>query len=121
MVEYQSNLWAGKAGLVTHTHYDAQYNFFVQLRGRKRFTLLAPHVPLPQFSCLHPHYGHLSPAPSPFAAPAASERDVRKFEHDGLALTAYIAELGPGDMLIVPPFWWHHVETLEVMHLAQKA
>jgi len=23
-----------------------------------------------------------------------------------------IAELGPGDMLVVPPFWFHHVETL---------
>lgn len=27
--------------------------------------------------------------------------------------TIYTAELGPGDMLTVPPFWLHHVETLE--------
>ena len=26
---------------------------------------------------------------------------------------AVIAEVGPGDMLVVPPFWFHHVETLE--------
>ena len=26
---------------------------------------------------------------------------------------AVVAEIGPGDMLIVPPFWFHHVETLE--------
>ena len=23
-----------------------------------------------------------------------------------------IAEVGPGDMLVIPPFWFHHVETL---------
>lgn len=24
-----------------------------------------------------------------------------------------VAEVSPGDMLVVPPFWFHHVETLE--------
>ena len=27
--------------------------------------------------------------------------------------SVYTAVLGPGDMLTVPPFWLHHVETLE--------
>jgi len=27
--------------------------------------------------------------------------------------TVYTALLGPGDMLTIPPFWLHHVETLE--------
>ena len=26
---------------------------------------------------------------------------------------ARVAEVGPGDMLVIPPFWFHNVETLE--------
>ena len=26
---------------------------------------------------------------------------------------ASVAEVGAGDMLVVPPFWYHNVETLE--------
>lgn len=50
----QVNLWVGRAGIVTHTHYDCTYNFFVQLQGRKRFTLFPPDQNLYLFPCLHP-------------------------------------------------------------------
>jgi hypoxia-inducible factor 1-alpha inhibitor (HIF hydroxylase) len=121
-IAYQSNVWMGKPGLITHTHYDAQHNFFVQLQGRKRFTLLPPHAtaadgsPLPVFPCLHPHFGHLAPAPSehvlPLFEPVHDNTSTSTSSSLSLPL-AYIAELGAGDMLVVPSFWWHHVETLE--------
>ena len=30
-----------------------------------------------------------------------------------LSSEALVAEVSPGDMLVVPPYWYHHVETLE--------
>jgi hypothetical protein len=72
LVYPQVNLWVGRAGIITSTHYDATYNFFVQLQGRKRFTLFPPNQTLYLYPCLHPvminlndndfvmfqHYGH---------------------------------------------------------------
>jgi hypothetical protein len=36
------SFWMGSANTTTHTHYDVDHNFFVQLFGRKRFTIFAP-------------------------------------------------------------------------------
>lgn len=99
----QINLWIGRRGITTHTHYDATFNFFVQLQGKKRFTLFPPSEPIYLYPCLHPHYGH-------------SQIDIANPNLDQLPVhrpKAHVAEIGPGDMLVVPPFWFHHVETLE--------
>lgn len=44
----------GREGIITHTHYDASYNFFVQLQGKKRFTLFPPNQTMYLYPCLHP-------------------------------------------------------------------
>lgn len=102
----QANFWVGRKGLVTHTHFDAQDNFFVQLRGKKRFTLYPPSSQLAFFPCVHPHSGHLFPAPSALPLPLGPQP----------ALQEWVAELAEGEILYIPPYWWHHVETLEDSH-----
>ncbi|XP_064405829.1 HSPB1-associated protein 1-like isoform X2 [Halichondria panicea] len=100
----QVNLWVGREGIVTHAHYDCTYNFFFQLQGRKRFTLYPPSDHLYLYPCLHPHYGH-------------SQVDILNPDNKKFPLfksaRPVVAEVRPGDMLVVPPFWFHHVETLE--------
>ena len=56
----QANLWLGAAGIQTFTHYDASWNFFGQLHGRKRFTLISPDVPMSPWPC-----APLSPSRAP--------------------------------------------------------
>eukprot|EP00808_Paulinella_micropora_P006014 g60212.t1 len=106
------NLWLGRAGLITHSHYDAQYNFFLQVSGKKRFTLFPPSPRLSLFPALHPHYAHLQPAPSVLPLPASFPPGGQGTSTTDQDLQ-WVAELTAGDVLVVPKFWLHHVETVE--------
>eukprot|EP00039_Didymoeca_costata_P007708 m.102996 g.102996 ORF g.102996 m.102996 type:complete len:440 (-) comp13792_c0_seq1:3238-4557(-) len=92
----QVNLWAGRKGIITASHFDASWNFFGQLHGLKRFTLAPPDSEfINPYPCLHPHIGH------------AQEENITS------TLGVLTVDVKRGDLLIVPPFWWHRVETLE--------
>jgi hypothetical protein len=98
-------MWMSSAGMITHTHFDQDYNFFVQLVGKKRFTLWSPlqHELMYVYPRVHPMW-HKS---------RVNYRavDLEKFPAFAQAKGRQI-ELGPGDMLFVPPYTWHYVETL---------
>ena len=98
------NLWLGRAGLMTYNHYDAQYNFFIQIQGRKRFYFAPPTEDMYEYPCLHPHFGH---SQVNISDPNIRETFPHYYPSHGLV------EVGPGDVLVVPPFWWHQVETVE--------
>lgn len=76
-----------------------------QVVGRKRFTLFPPweHFNLHLFPRPHPLW-HKSQAD--FGSPDADA--APQYSH----ARPYVAELGPGDVLYVPPLWSHYVETL---------
>ena len=81
-------------------------NFFIPLQGRKRFTLLPPPAQsLGLFPAHHPYYRHLRPA-----AVASVLAGDGTMQH-----TAGLREVvvGPGDVLYIPPYWFHQVETLD--------
>lgn len=97
----QSNVWIGNAGLVTHTHYDASWNFFVQLHGIKEFALISSQTSLPLYPCLHPHIGH-----TPLSLLESKKQNLfRSVLEDNIVV--HIARLHPGDVLIIPPMWFH--------------
>jgi len=88
-------------------HYDPQDNLFAQITGYKRVLLFHPR----HFGCLYPwpvHHPQDRQSRVDFDAPdlAAFPRFA---ELRGQALEAI---LGPGDVLHLPPGWWHHIEML---------
>jgi hypothetical protein len=159
---HQSNLWVGRSGIQTAGHFDLQFNFFVQLEGKKQFTLFAPSAPLRLFPNTHPHQAHTWPVEEPtlqarqkqpsqtHSSPlAADESDEEEAEeaanrlpspkscegfvpldsdeadarplHTGSSqkhspppslIRRYVADLSSGDVLLVPPLWFHSVTTV---------
>ena len=98
-------VWISSAGMITHGHFDQDYNFFVQLVGEKRFTLWSPeqHELMYVYPRIHPlwHKSRIN----------FRHVDVQRFPGFARARALQV-KLGPGDMLYVPPYTWHYVETL---------
>ncbi len=97
-------LWVGGNELTSRLHYDIFENFFVQLKGSKRFTIFPPTL---RGFYPNPVWGH-----APFVsrvnlrALTANEFpafDPKKGEH---------VTLHEGDCLYLPHCWWHEVDSL---------
>ena len=100
-------------------HYDDQHNVFCQLAGRKSFLIFAPDHAMP----------HLAPYPTHHCADRRARADCENSRaaaavqgtrgclpgdasFKALRGTAVEAVLEPGDTLILPAHWWHHVQAL---------
>eukprot|EP00965_Chrysotila_dentata_P214136 6188051-Pleurochrysis_carterae.AAC.1 len=98
------NLWIGGGELTASCHYDSSTNVFAQLHGTKRFELWPPAASeqMQPYSFLHPHFRRAQRIP--------------KF-HFG----KQVIELVPGDVLLLPPFWWHRVTALSSVSISANA
>jgi len=98
-------LLIGMEGNVTPCHFDEQQNFFAQIKGYKRVILFPPS----QFDCLYPHqacHPHDRQSQVDFENP-----DYSKFPKFKEAKGCE-AILAPGDVLYIPVYWFHHVESV---------
>ena len=100
------NLWISGSGLTVGMHFDPADNLNFALRGRKSFLLFPPGVrayyPLPMFS----QTAHISRVfrDGPVADLARFPRfDPSKGEQ---------VELQAGELIYIPAYWWHQVESL---------
>ena len=101
-------VWLGAGGTVTHAHYDASHNVFVQVVGRKHFALWPPtaHSALrlyPTRHTLHRQSSWASPPRADAAGPHALGEGV---------------VLEEGDILYLPPFYAHHVTALSNLSIS---
>lgn len=107
------SVWIGNRTTAT-CHFDYSHNIAVCVAGHRRFTLFPP----AEAANLYP--GPLEPTPGgqvvsmvDFAAP-----DFARFPRFADALAnAQVAEMEPGDVLVYPAMWWHHVEALDAFNI----
>ena len=97
-------LLIGEKNNVTPVHYDEQENLFSQIQGEKRVFLFDPE----QFECLYPY-------PTFHPHDRQSQVNLRNPDFDKFPNLAnvkgYYTVLKPGDVLYIPMYWWHHVES----------
>jgi len=95
-------LWFGPAGTVTPLHYDLLNVLYVQVYGRKQFTLVSPL----DGPCLYNQIGVYSPVDP-------TEPDYDKYPQFR-SVKPLSCVLQPGDALFIPVTWWHHVQSIDV-------
>lgn len=99
-------LLIGLQGNVTPCHYDEQENLFAQIHGHKRCILFPPE----QFGCLYPH-------PVWHPHDRQSQVDLENPDYSRFPnmrnLRGVQTVVGPGDVLYIPIFWWHHIESVK--------
>ena len=98
----RDTLWLAPRGTMSSLHHDGDYdNLNLQVSGRKLFLL----VPPPRHEALHA-YGSAESPINPFVPDRA--RFPRFPAGDAVEAT-----LDPGDVLLIPKYWWHCVYTLD--------
>ncbi|PHH64889.1 hypothetical protein CDD81_3746 [Ophiocordyceps australis] len=115
------NLWIGNSRSVTAIHKDNFENIYVQIRGRKHFTLFPPlcqpcmnEKMLPSATYIRHANSSLSlqldddAQPVPFATWDPDEPEFHTTQWSSLARPMRVT-LEPGDMLYLPAMWYHKV------------
>jgi len=100
--------WWGPGGTVSRLHFDTPHNLLAQVVGVKRILLYPPLPPASPAGDMYPVRGALNNT-SAVANPLAPDRAA--FPRFPPAPT-FAVDLAPGDLLYIPPLWWHHVTAL---------
>jgi lysine-specific demethylase 8 len=100
------NLWFGGKGCRSPLHHDFRDNFLVQLSGTKRVLVCDPSDSEYLYPAVDAEMQHLSRVD--IFSPDESEFPLLS------RATIYEVVLRAGDVLYLPPLWWHATESLTV-------
>lgn len=103
-------IWISHPGVVTQTHYDPQHNLFLQVLGFKRFLLFPPSTELYSYPSIHRSYRQ---SQAHFEVNRSSSEEEFRLIHSN-STEALEVKLAPGDLLYIPPYWHHRVESLSL-------
>lgn len=107
-------LWISSPGCVTPLHFDLCHGFLCQLRGTKRVVMFAP----TDLRSLYPNSQHsTNPNTSQinYGKWVEGDPEQRALFPNVKNADPFEAILQPGDVLYIPPFWWHWVETMDLV------
>ena len=100
------NAWLGPAGTLSPLHHDPDHNLLAQVVGSKYVRLYSP----AQTERLYPRTDAVHRVSSQIVDPDA--HDAARFPRFGGAPYADVV-LNAGEVLYIPPRWWHFVEARE--------
>jgi hypothetical protein len=104
-----ASIWIGNRSRIA-AHQDVPDNLACVVAGRRRVTLFPPD----QLRNLYIGPLDFTPAGQPISMVDFAAPDLTRFPRFAEALRhAQVAELGPGDAVLIPSMWWHHMEALE--------
>jgi hypothetical protein len=108
-----ASIWIGNRTRIA-AHHDLPDNLACVAVGRRRFTLFPPN----QLANLYIGPLDFTPAGQAVSLVDFHAPDLAKFPRFEEALRhAFVAELGPGDVIFIPSLWWHHIESLEPLNV----
>ena len=108
-----ASIWIGNRTRIA-AHRDLPINLACVVSGRRRFTLFPPD----QLANLYVGPIEFTPAGPAISLVDFHEPDYARFPRFREALEhAVVADMQPGDALVLPSMWWHHVESLEALNI----
>ena len=103
-------LWVSCRGAVSPLHFDSAASFLAQARGAKRVLLFPPRSLPGLYPYPVDHPLHRRARVDLYAPRALRAARFPRFEAEAEPLAREVL-LEEGDVLFLPPWWWHHVET----------
>jgi hypothetical protein len=101
-------IWIGSGRQVVNLHRDFSFNLISMYEGTKRVALFPPHA----LGDLYPSPLHKLVGSTEGSLVRLLSFDREKFPRiERLMGQGQLAVLNAGDVLYIPPRWWHHVES----------